>query len=151
MQPSSPYRTINESPNIMKKHIQAAWGCILLLLLMPNLFAGPADTDASQSQPNVLLILTDDQGFGDAAFQGNPHLKTPNLDALAAGGVRFTDFIASPTCSPTRAAIMTGRHEFRSSVTHTIEGRNLLRAGVPTMADAFKQAGYRTGISASGI
>lgn len=97
-------------------------------------------------RPNVLLIMTDDQGFGDAGFQGNPVLKTPALDALAKGGVRFTDFLASPTCSPTRAALMTGRHEFRSNVTHTIEGRNILRDGVPTMADAFRQAGYRTAI-----
>jgi arylsulfatase A-like enzyme len=94
----------------------------------------------------VLLVMTDDQGFGDAGFQGNPVLKTPALDALAASGVRFTDFLASPTCSPSRAALMTGRHEFRSGVTHTIEGRNLLRLGVPTMAEAFANAGYRTAI-----
>ncbi len=130
----------------MKKNTPAAWVCILVVLLLRPLLAANADRDASCSKPNVLLILTDDQGFGDVAFQGNPCLKTPNLDALAAGGVRFTDFVASPTCSPTRAALMTGRHEFRSLVTHTIEGRNILRAGVPIMADAFKQAGYRTGI-----
>jgi arylsulfatase A-like enzyme len=97
-------------------------------------------------RPNVLLVMTDDQGFGDAGFQGNPILKTPNLDALAASSVRFTDFLASPTCSPSRAALMTGRHEFRSSITHTIEGRNILQLGVPTMADAFAKAGYRTAI-----
>jgi arylsulfatase A-like enzyme len=97
-------------------------------------------------RPNVLLVMTDDQGFGDAGFQGNPILKTPHLDALAASGVRFTDFLASPTCSPSRAALMTGRHEFRSGVTHTIEGRNILCAGVPTMADAFAKSGYRTAI-----
>lgn len=98
------------------------------------------------SRPNVLLVMTDDQGFGDAGFQGNTILKTPHLDALAASGVRFTDFLASPTCSPSRAALLTGRHEFRSRVTHTIEGRNILRAGVPTMADAFAKSGYRTAI-----
>lgn len=98
------------------------------------------------SRPNVLLVMTDDQGFGDAGFQGNPVLKTPHLDNLARSGVRFTDFLASPTCSPSRASLMTGRHEFRSGVTHTIEGRNLLRLGVSTMAEAFASAGYRTGI-----
>lgn len=97
-------------------------------------------------RPNVLLVITDDQGYGDAGFNGNPILKTPNLDALAASGVSFTDFLASPTCSPSRATLMTGRHEFRSGVTHTIEGRNVLRDGVPTMAEAFRKAGYRTGI-----
>ena len=105
-----------------------------------------ASENSQPARPNVLLILTDDQGFGDAGFQGNPILKTPHLDALAASGVRFTDFLASPTCSPSRAALMTGRHEFRSGVTHTIEGRNILRAGVPTMADAFAKSGYRTAI-----
>lgn len=108
---------------------------------------GPAWAEKPATErPNVLLVMTDDQGFGDAGFQGNPILKTPHLDALAASGVRFTDFLASPTCSPSRAALMTGRHEFRSRVTHTIEGRNILQAGVPTMADAFAKAGYRTGI-----
>ena len=102
--------------------------------------------NTNPARPNVLLVMTDDQGFGDAGFQGNPILKTPNLDALAASGVRFTDFLASPTCSPSRAALLTGRHEFRSGVTHTIEGRNILRAGVPTMADAFAKSGYRTAI-----
>ena len=101
---------------------------------------------ALDRSPNILLVMTDDQGFGDAGFQGNPVLKTPALDALAASGVRFTDFLASPTCSPSRAALMTGRHEFRSGVTHTIEGRNLLRLGAPTMAEAFSKAGYRTAI-----
>lgn len=106
----------------------------------------PAAALAAGKPPNVLLVMTDDQGFGDAGFNGNTVLKTPNLDALAAGGVVFTDFLASPTCSPSRAALLTGRHEFRSGVTHTIEGRNLLRAGLPTMADAFRRAGYRTAI-----
>lgn len=113
-------------------------------LALALLLAIPASLTASR--PNVLLVMTDDQGFGDAGFQGNPILKTPHLDALARSGVRFTDFLASPTCSPSRASLMTGRHEFRSGVTHTIEGRNLLRLGVPTMAEAFASAGYRTGI-----
>ncbi|MFM8982557.1 MAG: arylsulfatase [Spartobacteria bacterium] len=120
---------------------------LLPVVLAFAAFCGWAFAEKSESKrPNVLLVITDDQGFGDAGFQGNPILKTPNLDALAASGVRFTDFLASPTCSPSRAALMTGRHEFRSRVTHTIEGRNILQAGVPTMADAFAKAGYRTGI-----
>jgi arylsulfatase A-like enzyme len=105
-----------------------------------------SEQNSGENPPNVLLILTDDQGYGDAAFQGNAHLHTPHLDDLAAEGVRFTNFLASPTCSPSRAALLTGRHEFRSGVTHTIEGRYLMREGVPTMADAFRAAGYRTAI-----
>lgn len=114
----------------------------ILGILSGVLHAAPTAGD----RPNVLLVMTDDQGYGDVAFNGNPILKTPNLDALAASGVSFTDFLASPTCSPSRATLMTGRHEFRSGVSHTIEGRNVLRDGVPTMADAFRKAGYRTGI-----
>ena len=117
-----------------------------LLLILVGLAYASLPATAAPERPNVLVVFTDDQGFGDVAINGNPHLKTPNLDALAASGVSFTDFLASPTCSPSRATLMTGRHEFRSGVTHTIEGRNVLRDGVPTMADAFRKAGYRTGI-----
>lgn len=100
----------------------------------------------AEKAPNVLLILTDDQGFGDVGFQGNPYLRTPHLDALAEGGIRFEHFLASSTCSPSRASLLTGRHEFRNQVTHTIEGRYLLRADAPTMAEAFQAAGYSTAI-----
>jgi arylsulfatase A-like enzyme len=97
-------------------------------------------------RPNVLIVLSDDQGLGDVGFLGNPYLRTPNLDAMAAEGVTFKHFLASPTCSPSRAALMTGRHEFQSGVTHTIEGRNLLRDGMPLLSEAFRAAGYRTAI-----
>ena len=74
--------------------------------------------------PNIIIVLTDDQGFGDLSSHGNPILKTPNLDCLHDEGRRFTDFHVSPTCAPTRCALMTGRHEFKSGVTHTISERN---------------------------
>ncbi|MDQ8196264.1 arylsulfatase [Coraliomargarita sp. SDUM461004] len=96
--------------------------------------------------PNVLMILTDDQGFSDLGFYGNPSLETPNLDALARSSVRLEDFVASPTCSPTRAALMTGQHEFKVGITHTISGRSLLKPGVPTLPQHFKNAGYATAI-----
>ena len=75
---------------------------------------------AAQAKPNIIFILTDDQGFGDISAHGNPVLRTPNLDRLRAEGARFTDFHVSPTCAPTRSALNTGRHEFRNGVTHTI-------------------------------
>ncbi|NBN95655.1 MAG: arylsulfatase, partial [Verrucomicrobia bacterium] len=71
-------------------------------------------------RPNVIFILTDDQGYGDLSAHGNPVLKTPHLDKLRSESVRFTDFQVSPTCSPTRSALLTGRHEFKNGITHTI-------------------------------
>lgn len=96
--------------------------------------------------PNVLFILTDDQGVGDVGWMGNPYLRTPSMDRLAREGTSFTQFNVSPTCSPTRAALLTGRHEFRCGITHTVLARNFLRREIPTMADSFRAAGYRTAL-----
>lgn len=103
-------------------------------------------TDASGKRPNVIVFLTDDQGYGDLECHGNPHLKTPNWNRLYRRSTRLTDFHVSPTCSPTRAALMTGRYNVRTGVWHTIMGRSLLRRDEVTMADVFSRAGYRTGI-----
>lgn len=100
----------------------------------------------SGSRPNIILIITDDQGMGDLSCTGNPYLKTPHLDRLHAQGARFTDFHVSPTCSPTRAALMSGRHEFEVGVTHTILQRERLAPGVVTVAEALRRAGYATGL-----
>jgi len=78
-------------------------------------------------RPNIIFVLTDDQGYGDLGFTGNPILHTPNIDAFARQSVRFTDFHVSPTCAPTRSALMTGRHEFKNGVTHTINERERMR------------------------
>ena len=78
----------------------------------------------SRSRPNIILILTDDQGYGDLGRHGNPVLETPNMDRLFEESVRFEDFCVSPSCSPSRCALMTGMHEFKSGVSHTIHGRN---------------------------
>ncbi len=96
--------------------------------------------------PNVIVILTDDQGYGDLSCHGNPAVKTPCLDRLRGEGTAFDRFLVSPTCAPTRAALLTGRHEFRCGVSHTIAGRSLLGRGIPTLAETFRAAGYRTGI-----
>ncbi len=94
--------------------------------------------------PNVIIVLTDDQGYGDLACHGNPRIKTPNLDKLHGESVRLTDFHVSPLCTPTRAALMTGCDPVRVGAWSTTFGRSLLREGVPTMADAFAAGGYRT-------
>lgn len=96
--------------------------------------------------PNVIVVMTDDQGYGDLGCHGNPIVKTPNIDKLHAQSIRLTDFHVSPTCSPTRSALMTGRYCNRTGVWHTIMGRSLLRADEVTMADVFSASGYRTGI-----
>jgi len=99
-----------------------------------------------EDRPNVLLIMTDDQGYGDLSCHGNKLLKTPALDKLHAQSVRLTDFHVDPCCSPTRAALLTGLYSTRTGVWHTVMGRSLLRRGAVTMADVFAASGYRTGI-----
>ena len=98
------------------------------------------------NKPNIIVILSDDQGFGDLSCHGNPVLKTPNLDRLHDEGVRFTHFHVSPTCSPTRAALLTGKHEMRSGISHTIYERERLSLKATTLAQVLKKAGYTTGI-----
>jgi arylsulfatase A-like enzyme len=98
------------------------------------------------SKPNILFILTDDQGYGDVSAHGNPILKTPHLDKLRSESVRFTDFMVSPTCAPTRSALMTGRHEFRNGITHTILERERMDPKAITIAQVLQDAGYTTGI-----
>ena len=97
-------------------------------------------------RPNIILILTDDQGYGELGCHGNTIIKTPNLDRFHGQSIRFTDFHVSPTCSPTRCSIMTGRHEFRSGVTHTIMERERMSLKAVTIAQVLKSAGYTTGV-----
>jgi arylsulfatase len=101
---------------------------------------------ALPKKPNIILVMTDDQGYGELGCHGNPILKTPNLDKFHDQSVRFTDFHVSPTCSPTRCSLMTGRHEFRSGVTHTIYERERMSLEATTFVQLLKQAGYTTGI-----
>lgn len=105
-----------------------------------------AAPDLAGRRPNIILILTDDQGYGDLACHGNPVVQTPQLDQFHAASVRFTDFQVSPTCAPTRASLMTGRHEFKSGVTHTIQERERLSLQSTTIAQVLQKAGYVTGV-----
>lgn len=101
---------------------------------------------AAGARPNVVLIMTDDQGYGDLGAHGNPWLRTPNLDQLHAESVRFTNFHVDPTCAPTRSALMTGRYSTRTGCWHTIMGRSLIFHDEALMPKYFKQAGYATGV-----
>ncbi|WP_233231590.1 arylsulfatase [Tichowtungia aerotolerans] len=96
--------------------------------------------------PNVVFVITDDQGFGDLACNGNEAINTPNIDRLSRQSVRLNNYHVDPTCAPTRAALLTGRHSDRVGVWHTIQGRNMLRRREITMADIFGQNGYATGL-----
>lgn len=119
--------------------LAAVWAAILW-----NGMAAPASL--AGSRPNIVFVLTDDQGYGDLGCHGNPILKTPNLDRLHDASVRFLEFHVSPTCAPTRCALMTGRHEFRSGVTHTIFERERMSLKAVTIAQLLQKAGYKTGI-----
>lgn len=98
------------------------------------------------SPPNVLVVITDDQGFGDLGYHGNPVLKTPNLDAFAKDAIRFTRFYVSPVCSPTRSSLLTGRWTYRTGVVDTYLGRSMMHADETTLAEALQANGYRTGL-----
>jgi len=102
--------------------------------------------DGTPARPNILFIVADDMGYGDCGVHGCPDVPTPNIDSLAAGGIRFTDgYVTGAVCSPSRAALMTGRHQLRDGVPDWIPpGKPGLRAGVPTLADYLKKVGYRT-------
>ena len=107
--------------------------------------AALASTALAQ-RPNVVLVITDDQGYGDLGAHGNAMIRTPHLDALHEESVRLTDYHVDPTCSPTRSALMSGRYSTRTGVWHTIMGRSLMAAEEVTLAERFAANGYRTGM-----
>lgn len=100
----------------------------------------------NKTPPNVLLIITDDQGFGDLGFHDNPHINTPTLDALAKESVRFTNFYVSPVCAPTRSSLMTGRYSLRTGVRDTYNGGAMMATTEITIAELLKSKNYVTGI-----
>jgi len=113
--------------------------CLLALIL-------PFAATVVAAPPNVVIVITDDQGYGDLSCHGNPVLKTPQIDQLHAESVRLKDYHVSPTCSPTRSAFLTGHWTNRTGVWHTIMGRSMLRENEVTMGQVFQDAGYATGM-----
>jgi arylsulfatase A-like enzyme len=103
-------------------------------------------TASAVEYPNVIVIITDDQGHGDLGIHGNPVIRTPNLDRLARESVRCENFYVSPVCAPTRASLLTGRYNYRTGVTDTFLGRAMMHPDETTLAEIFRGAGYRTGI-----
>ena len=123
----------------MQKLVQ---GTLCLLVLTATAIAAPL----AGSRPNIIVVITDDQGMGDLSCMGNKVVRTPNIDRFYEGSMRFTDFQVSPTCAPTRAALMSGRPPFMVGVTHTILQRERMALDILTLPQALKSAGYTTGL-----
>lgn len=129
------------SPVNQRMRIQnavALWAVVFVLM---------GTTWVTGRSPNVILIMTDDQGYGDIGAHGHPFLKTPHLDRLHEESVRWTNFHVSPFCTPTRAALMTGRYPARTGAYRTSSGRTMMHRDERTIAHVFAAQGYRTGMS----
>src|SRR3954447_11251430 len=113
-----------------------------------NAGAALATGAAAQTRrpPNIVLIMTDDQGYGDVSLHGNGKIRTPNMDRIAREGAEFTQFHVCPVCSPTRSSLLTGRYNYRTGVVDTFLGRSMMRPDEITIAQMLSTAGYRTGI-----
>ncbi len=99
-----------------------------------------------EPKPNILLILTDDQGYGDVALHGNPYVSTPNMDRIAKEGVRMDRFLVSSVCAPTRASLLTGRYHLRAGTQWVTRGLESMHPDETTFGQVFKQNGYRTAL-----
>ncbi|MGJ8676710.1 MAG: arylsulfatase [Akkermansiaceae bacterium] len=119
---------------------------ICLLITCSAFLLNAGATPLKGSRPNIIVVMTDDQGMGDLSCMGNEIVKTPHIDRFHEGSTRFTDFQVSPTCAPTRAALMSGRAPFKNGVTHTIYQRERMALDVFTFPQALQSAGYQTGL-----
>ena len=118
-------------------------GCLTVLLvsiLLANTSCSQPDTTQQLSRPpNVILVMTDDQGYGDIGALGNTMIETPNIDRFHSESVRLTNFHVDPTCSPTRSALLSERYSTRTGVWHTIMGRSIMNTSELTMAEVFRR------------
>ena len=119
---------------------------VIMNLLITILFLGSLDAQASKTKPNVLIMLTDDQGYGDLQSHGNPHLSTPNIEKIGLEGIEMTHFFSYPNCSASRAAILTGRYPYRTGVTGVTQVDHFMNTSEVTIAEVLQDAGYVTGI-----
>lgn len=124
---------------------------ILFVVIFLSLFLQCGSWQSIQAkerskQPNIILVMTDDQGYWDTGISGNPHIETPTIDRMAAEGVTFTRFYANMVCAPTRAGLMTGRHYLRTGLYNTRFGGDTLGSQETTIAQILKSAGYKTGL-----
>jgi len=117
-----------------------------LIAILSCMASVPAATAEGTGKPNIVLVITDDQGYAPVGRHGHPWLKTPHLDALHDASTRFSRFLVAPTCSPTRSAIMTGRHPEKNGITHTILERERMTLKATILPQVLKTAGYTSGI-----
>ena len=122
------------------KHISSLIFVTILHFCVTPVFAH------SDLLPNVIIIITDDQGYGDLGCTGNPHVQTPAIDKFAKESIRFNKFYVSPVCAPTRSSLMTGRYSLRTGVRDTYNGGATMASNEVTIAEMLKQADYKTGI-----
>ncbi|MFD2257724.1 arylsulfatase [Luteolibacter algae] len=116
------------------------------ITLLGSLLLSSLSSLLGAGRPNIILVMPDDIGYGDYACLGNPIMKTPSVDAFKKESLLFTQFHVSPTCAPCRAALMSGRHEFKNGVTHTILERERMALDTFTLPEILKTAGYTSGI-----
>ncbi len=134
-------------PSILGRHPGGTGTRPGLVLLLSCLFFGCTSPPAQEAgRPNIILVITDDQGWAQLGSHGDEILRTPNLDRLAAESVELTRFYVSPVCAPTRASLMTGRYNYRTGVVDTYVGRAMMHSDEVTLAETLSEAGYRTGI-----
>jgi arylsulfatase len=127
---------------MMKSH-----DILAVLTLLSAVFAAPCLYAGNTSEnPNIIMILTDDMAWGELGMSGNKRIKTPHIDRLSKECLRFTNFNVAPSCSPSRAEIMSGKHEFYVGVTHTTLDRENLRDDITILPQVMKQGGYQTGM-----
>ena len=117
---------------------------VLKSLLLGYMFIGLECRSPDPTFPNVILVMTDDQGWGDLSIHGNKNLQTPHIDQIALEGVRFESFFVSSVCSPTRAELFTGRHHVRMGVSSTSSGGERIDLDETLMSELFQEAGYKT-------
>ncbi len=130
----------------MKKFENIIKFIYLPLFLMTVVSMGCQKQELNSKPPNVILVITDDQGYGDMGYHGNPNVKTPTLDAFARESLRFNDFHVSPVCAPTRSSLMTGRYSLRTGVRDTYNGGAIMASSEITLAEILKKINYKTGI-----
>ena len=121
----------------------------LILVVIISIALSMLNSGCSQKtneRPNIILIVTDDQGYGDMGSHGNQTIQTPHIDKFASESTEFTHFYTAPVCAPTRASLMTGRYNYRTGVIHTSRGGAKMHAAEQTLPELLSEAGYRTGI-----
>lgn len=124
----------------MKNYTQSLIGSVIVILSLLN------HNLQAQDKPNIIIMMSDDQGYGDIGAHGNPYLKTPHIEAIGKEGVEMTHFFTYPNCSASRAALITGRYPYRTGVTAVTQVDHFMHTDEITIAEILSENGYRTGI-----